>query len=177
MKLSLTLYTCISLIVASFCFHPPRNATLEARSLVPTSLCTKNEKVVFSCPLKQLTKIVSLCSSRKLTKDSGYLQYRFGLPGKIELEFPANQADSLKVFKYSHYFRAKVDYTEVSFSRNGYTYSVFDNYNGEEKPADSEQGLTVTTESSKKEVKYLCRLKPKADYGDLPDVFENSAPD
>jgi len=41
----------------------------------------------------------------------------------------------------------------------------------------SEQGLTVTTESSKKEVKYLCRLRPTADYGDLPDVFENSAPE
>ena len=176
MKLNLTLYGCICLIVACLCFYSARNATLEARSLLPTSLCAKDEKVIFSCPLKRSTKIVSLCSSRKLTKDAGYLQYRFGLPAKIELEFPDNRADSIKVFKYSHYFRAKVDYTEVSFSRNGYTYSVFDDYNGEEKPAVSEQGLTVTTESSKKEVKYLCRLKPQADYGELPDVFENSAP-
>jgi hypothetical protein len=69
-----------------------------------------------------------------------------------------------------------VDSTEISFSRNGYTYSVFDDYNGEEKPTVSEKGLTVTAENSKKEVKYLCRMKPTADYGTLPEVFENSAP-
>src|SRR5262244_1212055 len=117
-------------------------------------------------------KIVSLCSSQTLSKGSGYLQYRFGIPGKIELEFPDNRADSLNAFKYSHYFRAKVDSTEISFSRSGYTYSVFDEYNGEEKPVISEQGLTVTIESSGKEVKFLCATKPTADYGQLPDVFE-----
>jgi hypothetical protein len=94
----------------------------------------------------------------------------------MELEFPENRADSRKAFNYSHYFRALVDSTEISFSRNGYTYTVFDEYNGEEKPAVSQQGLSVTTNSSKKEVRYLCRLKPTADYGDLPAVFENSAP-
>jgi len=175
MKASLTLYICC-LIVACLCFYPARNAMLEARSLAPTSLCTKDEKVVFSCPLRRSAKIVSLCSSQKLTKDAGYLQYRFGVPGKIELEFPDIRDDSLKVFKYSHYFRAKVDSTEISFSRNGYTYSVFDDYNGEEKPTVSQQGLTVTAENSKKEVKYVCRIKPTADYGALPEVFENSAP-
>ena len=177
MKLRLTLYICICLVVACLCLCPQRNTNIEARTVAPTSLCTNEEKVVFSCPLKRSPKIVSLCSSQKLTKDTGYLQYRFGIPGKIELEFPDNRAESLRVFKYSHYFRAKVDSTEISFSRNGFTYAVFDDYNGEEKPAVSEQGLTVTTESSKKEVKYLCRLKPKADYRDLPDVFENSVPD
>ena len=175
MKLSLPLYICC-LIVACLCFHPARNTTLEARSLAPTSLCTKDEKVVFSCPLRRSTKIVSLCSSEKLTKDAGYLQYRFGTPGKIELEFPDVRHESLKAFKYSHYFRAKVDSTEISFSRNGYTYAVFDEYNGEEKRVVSEQGLTVIAENSKKEVKYLCRIKPTADYEALPEFFENSAP-
>jgi hypothetical protein len=175
MKLSLTGYICC-LVVACLCFHPARNTMLEARSLAPTSLCTKDEKVVFSCPLRRSTKIVSLCSSQKLTKDAGYLQYRFGVPGKIELEFPDVRDESLKAFRYSHYFRAKVDSTEVSFSRNGYTYAVFDEYNAEEKPVVSEQGLTVTAENSKKEVKYLCRIKPTADYGALPEVLENSAP-
>ena len=163
MKVSLTLYICC-LIVACLGVHPARNAMLEASPLASTSLCNKDEKVVFSCPLRRSAKIVSLCSSQKLTKDGGYLQYRFGVPGKIELEFPEVRDDSLKVFQYGHYFRAKVDSTEISFSRNGYTYSVFDDYNGEEKPIVSEQGLTVTAENSKKEVKYLCRIKPTADY-------------
>jgi hypothetical protein len=166
-------YLC--LIFACVCCNLPVSANLQARSLAAASLCTKDEKVVFSCSLKRSMKTVSLCSSPKLTKKAGYLQYRFGVPGKIELEFPDNRTESLKAFKYNHYFRAMVDSTEISFSRNGYTYTVFDEYNGEEKPAVSEQGLTVTTDS-KREVKYKCLTKPKADYGDLPDVFENSAP-
>jgi hypothetical protein len=177
MNIKVQLSTCAFVILACFCYSSPqRSAQLESRSLAATSLCTNEEKIVFSCALKRSMKIVSLCSSQKLNKDGGYLQYRFGAPDKIELEFPDNRADSLKVFKYSHYFRAMVDYTEISFSRNGYTYTVFDEYNGEEKPPVSEQGLTVTTDGSKREVKYLCFKKPKADYGDLPEVFENSAP-
>ena len=177
MNLKFLMSLCVCLVFAFLCYDPGGNASLEARSFASTSLCAKDEKIVFSCSLKRSMKIVSLCSSQNLTKDGGYLQYRFGAPGKIELESPENRADSRKAFKYSHYFRALVDSTEISFSRNGYTYTVFDEYNGEEKPAVSEQGLTVTTENSKKEVKYLCRLKAKADYGDLPEVFENQAPE
>ena len=173
MSLKFPLSLCVCLILACLCYDPQENA---AYSFAANSLCAKDEKVVFSCSLKRSMKIVSLCSSPNLTKAAGYLQYRFGAPGKIELEYPENRADSRKVFKYSHYFRAMVDSTEISFSRNGFTYAVFDEYNGEDKPPVSEQGLTVTTESSNKEVKYLCQLKPKADYGDLPEVFGNSAP-
>src|SRR5262245_25866074 len=172
MKLPLGCFVCLLFI--SFGYRVPESGARFAPRAA--SLCSKDEKIVFSCPLKRSMKIVSLCSSQKLSKDAGYLQYRFGAPGKIELEFPDNRADSLKAFKYSHYFRAKVDSTEISFSRNGYTYAVFDEYNGEEKRVVSEQGLTVTIESSKREVKSLCGVKPTADYGDLPDVFENSAP-
>jgi len=132
--------------------------------------------VVFSCPVKRSNKIVSLCSSAKLAKTSGYLQYRFGLPGKVELEFPKDRSGSLKLFKYSHYFRALVDYTDISFSLDGYTYNISSQYNGEEKPAFSEDSLIVTNDSTNKEVKYLCRGKPEANFGDLPDVLENSWP-
>lgn len=148
----------------------------KASSSLTVSLCEKAEKVVFSCALRRSGKIVSLCSSPKLSKTEGYLQYRFGRPGQIELEFPKDRAESHKVFKYSHYFRAQVDYTTISFTVDGYTYSVFDDYNGEEKPALEDVGLNVTSESSKKEVKYKCQGKPTANFGDLPDTFENSFP-
>jgi hypothetical protein len=149
---------------------------VEARPVVALSLCDKGEKVVFSCAVKRTGKIVSLCSSPKLSKTEGYLQYRFGRPGKVELEFPKDRSTSQGAFKYSHYFRAQVDSTEISFTVDGYTYSVFDEFNGEEKPAVSEKGLTVTSDSTKKEVKHLCQGKPTADYGDLPETFENSSP-
>jgi hypothetical protein len=147
----------------------------EAGSVQVTSLCTKGEKIVFSCPLKRSTKIVSLCSSTTFTKTQGYLQYRFGVPGKVELEYPKNRVGSQKAFHYSHYFRYQVDLTDISFSLDGNTYTVFHQFNGEEKPKISEFGLTVAP-PNKKEVQYSCRGRAKADFGDLPDVFENEFP-
>src|SRR5437867_9915791 len=74
---------------------------------------------------------------------------------------------------YSHYFRAQVDLTEISFNVNDYEYQVTDDYNGEEKPAQTIQGVSVTTPGKPKEVTFICRAKPKADYTDLQAVVGN----
>jgi len=141
------------------------------------SLCDKDEHIVFSCALKPTTKvpakIVSLCASKDLSKERGYLQYRFGLPGKIELEFPKNREATQKNFHYNHYFRFQVDLTEINFQIDDYQYQIFDNYNGEEKPALSEQGVNVTHPGKSKDVTYVCRSKAKADFSTLPDVLEH----
>ena len=125
------------------------NATsrVKVEQLQAGSLCEANEKIVFSCALAKPAKIVSLCSSKELTKDRGYLQYRFGVPGNIELEFPKQREQTHSAFKYSHYFRAQFDQTEISFSQNGYEYAIFDDYNGEQKPAQHEQGVGAGAES------------------------------
>lgn len=137
----------------------------------PTTLCTKDERVIFSCPVKRPAKIVSICASKDLTNDRGYLQYRFGLPGKIELEFPKDRKGTQEKFQYTHYFRAQFDMTSINFTIDGYEYSVFDDYNGEEKPAVSSQGVSVTAPGKPKEVSFVCRTKPKADYTDLQAVL------
>ena len=165
-------------VLALLCGLPgPMEKKAEASSLATLSLCNKSEKVVFSCAVRRLGKMVSLCSSPELRKAEGYLQYRFGRPGQVELEFPKERSQSRTLFKYRHYFRSQVDSTEISFTVNGYAYAVFDEYNGEEKPVVSEKGLLVTSESSKKEVKYLCQGKPLANYEDLADTFENASPE
>src|SRR5712692_10537117 len=135
------------------------------------SLCAKDERIIFSCPVKKPAKIVSLCASQDLDKERGYLQYRFGLPGKIELEFPKDRTGTQEKFHYTHYFRARFDLTEVNFTIDGYEYSVFDDYNGEEKPAISTQGVSVTAPGKPREVNFVCRTKPKADYTDLQAVL------
>jgi len=137
----------------------------------PTSLCGADENIIFSCTTKPSGKIVSLCSSKDLTKDRGYVQYRFGLPGKVELEFPKTREQSQQAFKYSHYFRAQFDQTEISFTSNGYQYSIFDDYNGEERPARSAQGVRITPPNNGKEVTLNCRSRAKADYSNLGDVL------
>ncbi|HEU5236494.1 MAG TPA: hypothetical protein VFU37_05090 [Pyrinomonadaceae bacterium] len=146
---------------------------LPGQALQPNSLCATDERIIFSCPLKKPAKIVSLCASKNLTSDRGYLQYRFGLPGKIELEFPKDRAGTQQKFQYTHYFRAQVDQTEISFMNNDYEYAITDDYNGEEKPARSIQGVSVTAPGKPKEVSLQCRLKAKADYSDLQAVLPN----
>ena len=149
------------------------NKQVNAQAVKTSSLCRKDEKTIFTCQVKPSAKTVSLCSSANLTKTDGYLQYRFGLPGKVELEHPKDRIGSREAFAYSHYFRAKVDLTEISFSLDGYSYTVFDNYNAEEKPSISLQGVTVTSSDKQKEVTYSCRPRAKVDFGNLSEVLKN----
>ena len=150
----------------------PASAALpQAAAVQPNSLCAKDERIIFSCPVKRPAKIVSICASSDLTSKRGYLQYRFGLPGKVELEYPKDRTGTQQKFKYTHYFRAQVDLTEIGFTIDGYEYSVFNDYNGEEKPAVSSQGVSVTAPGKPKEVSFVCRTKPKADYSDLQAVL------
>jgi len=136
------------------------------------TLCAADERVIFSCALRQPARIVSLCASKDLTNEKGYLQYRFGTPEKVELEFPKDRTKTQQQFEYSHYFRARVDMTEINFTVSGVSYSVFDDYNGEEKREVSEQGVSINWPgTNKKEVRYVCAAKPKADYADLQDVL------
>src|SRR5688500_5940508 len=64
----------------------PNPSTL--RGLQTNTLCAKTERVIFACVLRRPAKIVSVCASKDLTRDTGYVQYRFGSPAKIELEYP-----------------------------------------------------------------------------------------
>jgi hypothetical protein len=143
----------------------------ESGTLQPITLCAKDERIIFSCPVKRPAKIVSVCASKDLTSERGYLQYRFGIPGKIELEYPQDRNGTQQKFQYSHYFRAQFDTTAINFTIDGYEYSVFDDYNGEEKPGISTQGVSVTAPGKPKEISFVCRTKPKADYSDLQAVL------
>ena len=154
----------ILIIVVVVVCLAPAPAQLQA-----DSLCEQTEKIVFSCPIVNAGKTVSLCSSKELTKEKGYLQYRYGVPGKIELEFPKQREQTQTAFKYSHYFRAQVDTTDISFVNGDTEYSVFDDYNGEQKPAQHEQGVKITT--PKRELVLNCRGRAKAHYEDLAEVF------
>lgn len=169
---TIILFFC-ALICGALSFNSsyPSAAAAQAGNLQAGTLCAKDERVIFSCPIKRPAKIVSLCASRDLTSNSGYLQYRFGLPAKIELEFPKDRTGTQQQFHYTHYFRAQVDLTEISFTSNGYEYQITDDYNGEEKPAQSTQGVSVTAPGKPKEVSFTCRTKPKADYSDLQAIL------
>jgi hypothetical protein len=115
-----------------------------ATSTIQTpSHCAASETVIFSCRIKGSPKVLSLCGSKNLTKDVGYLQYRFGRPGKVELQFPEEKQNSQAQFLFEHYFRAQVDRTAVKFKNGGYEYSIYDAYEGEEAPARNYRGVSI----------------------------------
>lgn len=51
-------------------------------------LCAPGEEAVFACSTG--AKIVSLCASKDIGENAGYLQYRFGTRRKTELVYPAD---------------------------------------------------------------------------------------
>jgi len=157
--------------VIPFASNPPSAASSQGTRLQPGTLCASDERIIFSCPVRRPAKIVSLCASKDLTAERGYLQYRFGLPARIELEFPKDRTATQQKFQYMHYFRAQFDLTEISFTIDGYEYQITDDYNGEEKPVQSIQGVSVTAPGKPKEVSFSCRTKPRADYTDLQAVL------
>lgn len=170
----LTKTIALVMFLAATAGHASRSQVAPQRN----SLCAQTEHIVFSCRTKAAKrsastagKIVSLCASPDLTREHGYLQYRYGLPGKIELEFPGSRTGTQQVFQYTHYMRYQVDLTEINFQIDGYEYQVFDTYNGEGKPAMAEQGVSVTAPGKPKTVSFTCAGKAKADYGDLADVL------
>jgi len=168
--ISIVATSCGLLLLSS---TPQSSASSQPKTLQAGTLCEKSERIIFSCPIKRPAKIVSLCASKDLTNERGYVQYRFGLPGNVELEYPKERAGTQEKFQYMHYFRAQFDLTEISFTNNGFEYQITDDYNGEEKPAQSIQGVSVTAPGKPKEMSLSCRTKPRADYTDLQAVLPN----
>ncbi len=174
--MTMRLLTTIALVifVAATAGHASRSQVALQRN----SLCAQTEHIIFSCRTKAAKrsapaagKIISLCASPDLTRERGYLQYRYGLPGNIELEFPASRTGTQPMFQYSHYMRYQVDLTEINFQIDGYRYQIFDAYNGEEKPVIAEQGVKVTVAGKPKETNFVCVADARADYSTLPDVL------
>src|SRR5215217_5606752 len=97
------------------------------------SLCQTDEQTIWTCSTVK-NKTASICASKDLAEDKGYMQYRFGSAGKIELEFPKERRDSAQKFKYSRYTRPLVTMLTLEFENDGVVYEIHDDDNAEEKP-------------------------------------------
>jgi hypothetical protein len=88
------------------------------------SLCQENEVVMFSCRIG--SKIVSLCSSRDVSATSGYIQYRFGRPGrKPELTYPQAGVKPTDAFSYYYDGYAKGSTHQLTFTNGLYSYTLY----------------------------------------------------
>lgn len=84
--------------------------------------CTSNERTLFSCATKK-NKIVSICASKDLSPNSGYMQYRFGKDGKVEMEVP-QAAKGLPDFSLTASKDGHAEYNDISFFKGAFVYSL-----------------------------------------------------
>jgi len=87
------------------------------------TLCQPHEEVYFSCPIDG--KVLSVCASGNISPDNGYVQYRFGRIGSIELEYPEKPYPSRKLFSISDISEGSVTFTHLKFYSGRYHYVLY----------------------------------------------------
>jgi hypothetical protein len=88
------------------------------------SHCTPKERVAFTCHLKN-NKVVSLCTAQGLTNTIGYIQYRYGPAGSIELEFPKSREKTQQQFELEIHHPYQTESELLNFNIGKYSYAVF----------------------------------------------------
>ena len=148
-----------------------REHSFAAGSRVATSLCAPGERVVWSCEIRGQRKWASICSSPELDRSRGYVQYRFGRPRQIELEFPRERVNTQSAFQYSRYTRPLVTYLKLRFENNGVTYTISDDFNDEERRGRRDAGITIKPSgANSRETSLQCRTPPSGSLTRLEEV-------
>ena len=125
------------------------------------ALCSPDEEIVFSCQIKSSKKLVSVCKSKEFTNDVGYLQYRFGIPKRLELVYPKERTKTQEKF-YMHAERL-VGIHELTFQIGHHFYTVGHYTSAElsEVPEGTNKGMViVATKGKKKNVGLECMGSP-----------------
>lgn len=100
------------------------HAQVHAAAPEPT-MCRPGEKEIFSCTTKA-KKTASLCASPGFSAQGGTLQYRFGTPGKAELQYPETPQPAAGTFFFSSTMYSGGGEAHIRFSNGGYDYLLFD---------------------------------------------------
>jgi hypothetical protein len=142
--------------------------TMPVTSYAANNLCGLAEKVVFNCQLKKSKKLISVCGSQTLTRDSGYIQYRFGTKNKLELSYPKTKVNTQSQFywDYKNFYQGGIK--ELTFENRGYIYIIDLYYVSEEMneiPGGAEGGgLTVQKKGSTKYTSLKCSAFPEGEF-------------
>lgn len=88
-------------------------------------LCAKEEITLWSC--KTPGKTYALCSSKQISKSSGYIQYKVAKNGKTIFTFPSSKIPPIGLFSYQS--SANGD-ASLDFFNGGYDYSIMDPLRG-----------------------------------------------
>ncbi len=157
------------LLVAIFLFQPFTAESKEEEIVVSKSLCAKSEQTIWSCTTTR-KKIASVCATKSLTAESGYVQYRFGKVGKVELELPKSREGSQSFFKYSRYTRPLVTMLQLTFENSDYLYQIHDDDNAEEKPPIRVASIDIKKSGSDKTTSIVCKNPTLGSLMKLEDI-------
>jgi hypothetical protein len=138
------------------------------------TLCRSTEHTFFSCPADPSGKIISVCGG--LNSQSGdYLQYRFGLLGKIELEYPKAQKGSANRFWWDGRSHSNVSDSWLWFKNDGYVYSIFyikDRIKSRNVPM-VRTGVVIENKSDKRPARSLhCAKRATGDFTQLAEIVQ-----
>jgi hypothetical protein len=79
---------------------------------------------------RKIRKLFSMCASKDLDASRGYLQYRYGVQNKVELEFPKYLSDSRDQFGYDQYSRPDLSTFVLGFNNDNYRYEISETTEG-----------------------------------------------
>lgn len=139
------------LMLLGLLFAAPALAPAFAQDAPVPSLCSPGEEVIFTCPMQQSGKLLSVCASPKFS----WLQYRFGRPGKVELAYPKSKSGSVQAFSFWQFVQPNVTYVGLSFVNRNTRYEVFDEWGSGDGGHFMTQGVRVFQPSGK-ETQLLC---------------------
>ncbi len=131
-------------------------ALWSASSFAADNHCAATEQVVFSCRLSKSSKVASICASPTLAKSEEKLAYRFGVPGKPEFEFPSPGGGAPEQFRLAHYSRYQTERIELSFDHEKFSYTVFDYYEGDQKPPVTRGVRVMPSDGKGREIELRC---------------------
>ena len=117
--LKLTHHCCVLLpsLVASSA------AAADGKPVAASSHCEPDEQIVFSCHIGK--KTASLCASKHLTRTEGHVQYRYGPPGKIEIDVPGRSLADRARIKVMRSPPSNANATAIGVESGGFAYYVF----------------------------------------------------
>lgn len=125
-----------SILMASGLMACGDGASASHQVTTTQDLCSSNEQVVFSCLIKGRKRVASVCASAGWRRRDGYIVYRYGRPGHVELAYPEEDVDSFDRFYYSSYVRPLVTRQSLRFKSGDYEYVI-------ETISDEEQSTTI----------------------------------
>lgn len=87
-------------------------------------LCRADERALFSCRAEG--KVIALCASTDVSHESGYVQFRFGTPQDLQVEFPSARVPPVGNFTVSSTAHAGGGEARVRFRNDGVTYYIYE---------------------------------------------------